>query len=163
MGLKSHMKGGEIALPTCVHCHVTLLGNSKTPQEAILHPTLKGQRDRGRYVEPCTPMRLEIQQLRLNQQSLLRHAAYPLAEANSNTRHACPPRACQPGAPRQAAPGGALPRALWHNSVGIASTLTCAYVTDEENARALSPVGFHHDHLHVLGWLVCAPEQTQDT
>ena len=62
-------KGGEIALPTCVHCHVTLLVNSKTPQEAILHPTLKGQRDRGRYVEPCTPMRLEIQQLRLNQQS----------------------------------------------------------------------------------------------
>src|SRR5438128_9504821 len=50
---------------------MTLLVNSKTPQEAILHPTLKGQRDRGRYVEPCTPMRLEIQQLRLNQQSLM--------------------------------------------------------------------------------------------
>ena len=48
---------------------MTLLVNSKTPREAILHPTLKGQRDRGRYVEPCTPMLLEIQQLRLNQQS----------------------------------------------------------------------------------------------
>ena len=47
----------------------TLLVNSKTPREAILHPTLKGQRDRGRYMEPCTPMLLEIQQLRLNQQS----------------------------------------------------------------------------------------------
>src|SRR2546428_7076158 len=49
--------------------HETLLVNSKTPREAILYPTLKGQRDRGRYVEPCTPMLLEIQQLRLNQQS----------------------------------------------------------------------------------------------
>src|SRR2546430_16026673 len=47
----------------------TLLVNSKTPREAILHPTLKGQRDRDRYVEPCTPTLLEIQQLRLNQQS----------------------------------------------------------------------------------------------
>src|SRR4029450_2119995 len=80
-------------------------------------------------------------------------------------RRVCPPQggACKPGGTRQGAPGGALPRALWHNSVCMSSTLIFAYLTDEENALALSPVGFHHDHLHVLGRLVCTPEQTKDT
>jgi hypothetical protein len=50
-----------------IYDHVSV--NPKTPRKAILHPTLKGQRDRGRCVEQCTPMLLEIQQLRLNQQS----------------------------------------------------------------------------------------------
>jgi hypothetical protein len=49
----------------------TLLVNSKTPQKAILHPILEGQRDRVYCVEQCTPMLLEIQRPRLNQQSQL--------------------------------------------------------------------------------------------
>ena len=63
-------------------CHVTptLLVNSKTPRKAILHPTLKGQRDRGCCVEQCTPMLLEIQQLRLNQQ--IQRILYAGAELN---------------------------------------------------------------------------------
>jgi len=59
---------------------LTLLVNSKTPRKAILHPTLKGQRDRGCCVEQCTPMLLEIQQLRLNQQS--QNIVYLSAELN---------------------------------------------------------------------------------
>ena len=47
----------------------TLLVNSKTPWIATLHPTVEGQRDRGCCVKQCSPMLLEIQWLRLNQQS----------------------------------------------------------------------------------------------
>jgi hypothetical protein len=48
---------------------LTLLVNSKTLCMATLHPTVEGQRDRGCCVKQCSPMLLEIQWPRLNQQS----------------------------------------------------------------------------------------------
>ena len=53
-----------------VKLKLTLLVNSKTLWMATLHPTVEGQRDRGCYVKQCSPMLLEIQWFRLNQQSL---------------------------------------------------------------------------------------------
>jgi hypothetical protein len=47
--------------PTNVKEVMTLLVNSKTLWKAIVPPTLEGQRDRGCWVEPCTPRLLEIQ------------------------------------------------------------------------------------------------------
>ena len=60
-----------VLLPACVLCHLTLLVNSKTSWMATLHPTVEGQRDRGSYVKLGSPMLLEIQWFRLNQQSLI--------------------------------------------------------------------------------------------
>ena len=47
----------------------TLLVNSTTRWMATLHPTVEGQRDYGYCVKSCSPMLLEIQWPRLNQQS----------------------------------------------------------------------------------------------
>jgi hypothetical protein len=52
-----------------VSLKVTLLVNSKTPQQAILHPILEGPREGVSCMKLCTRMLLEIQQPRLNQQS----------------------------------------------------------------------------------------------
>ncbi len=46
-GLVPGKKGGEIALPKCVHFHVTLLVNAKTHGNATLDTTFDGQRGRG--------------------------------------------------------------------------------------------------------------------
>jgi hypothetical protein len=61
--------GESAEFPTGVKEVLTLLVNSKTPQKAILHLILEGQGDRVYCVEQRTPMLLEIQQPRLNQQS----------------------------------------------------------------------------------------------
>ena len=57
---------------------LTLLVNSKTPWMATLHPTVEGSRDHGCYVKQCSPMLLEMQWPRLNQQSLCWHGLSPL-------------------------------------------------------------------------------------
>jgi len=68
-GQGSRWRGGKKVFTMQGSSWLTLLVNSKTPWMATLHPTVEGQRDRGCCVTPCSPMLLEIQRPRLNQQS----------------------------------------------------------------------------------------------
>jgi len=56
-------------LPHICSGNHALLVNSKTLWIVTLHPTVEGQRDWGCCVKQCSPMLLEIQWPRLNQQS----------------------------------------------------------------------------------------------
>jgi hypothetical protein len=63
--------GGENLLPTCVLCHVTLLGNSKTYEKVVLHMTFEGAKSQGRSPVKPARMALEIGRCCITQQSLM--------------------------------------------------------------------------------------------
>src|SRR5438874_7439455 len=82
---------------------MTLVVNSKTPWMATLHPTVEGQRDRGCCVKQCSPMLLEIQWPRLNQQSRSWHGLHGGVADPHLDYHGC-------GVGRGAHLAGAAPR-----------------------------------------------------
>jgi len=68
-GITDARKRGKAHGRPRAQANETLLVNSKTPWMATLHPTVEGQRDRSCCVKQCSPMLLEMQWPRLNQQS----------------------------------------------------------------------------------------------